>query len=87
MATVWVPALLRDLTGGQARVNVGGETVREVIDNFDQLFPGTRARLIDDDRLNPLVAVAVDGEISSLKLRQPVGENSEIHFVPAISGG
>ncbi len=87
MATVWIPAPMRDLTGGQARVVVPGRTVRQVIANLEVAYPGTRERLMEGDALSPLVAVAVDGEVSGLGLLQPVGESSEVHFVPAVSGG
>jgi sulfur-carrier protein len=87
LPAVWIPALLRDLTGGQQTVRVPGKTVRQVIENLESRYPGIRARLCDGDRLQPSIAVAVDGEISPSGLRQRVQETSEIHFLPAISGG
>ncbi len=87
MPVVWIPSLMRDLTGGQARVTVPGRTVRQVIESLEAAYPGARARLCEGDALEPTIAVAVDGEISSLGLLQPVGEQSEVHFVPAVSGG
>ena len=33
------------------------------------------------------MAVSVDTQVARFGLRQPVGENSEVHFVPAIAGG
>ena len=56
MAEVWVPALLRDLTGGQERVSAAGETVREVIDALEERYPGMRERLCEDGRLRPNIA-------------------------------
>jgi molybdopterin converting factor small subunit len=79
--------LLRDLTNGQRSVSVAGETVRQVIENLEQRFPGLQERLCDEDRLRPGIAVIVDGGTSALKLRQRVQESSEIHFVISISGG
>jgi molybdopterin synthase sulfur carrier subunit len=88
MPVVWIPALLRDVTAGQEQVNVPGETVREVIEHLDERYPGIKERLCDeDDRLRPAIAVAVDGQISRLRLRQPLAGTSEVHFLPAISGG
>jgi molybdopterin synthase sulfur carrier subunit len=87
MATVFVPSLMRDLTGGAARVDVPGGTVRQVVESLEAAFPGTRARLVDGDRLKPEIGVAVDGVMSRLGLRQAVGEQSEVHFLPAVSGG
>jgi len=78
---------MRDLTGGAERVSVSGRTVREAIVGLEALHPGTRARLCVGDDLDPALAVAVDGRISRLGLRQPVDEGTVIRFVPAIEGG
>lgn len=87
MPTVWIPAPLRDLTGGQQKLTVRGATVRQVIDELEQRFPGIRARLCDGNALRSGVAVAVDTQVAPRGLAQPVGENSEVHFLPAIAGG
>lgn len=87
MPTVWIPPLLQKLTGGQEQVQVDGVTVREVIAGLDQAFPGIRDKLCEDDRFRAGIAVAVDGEITPEGLRQKVGPASELHFVPALSGG
>ena len=44
-------------------------------------------RLIAEGKLAPNLAVAIDGEVARMGLLEKVGENSEIHFVPAIGGG
>ncbi len=87
MATVWIPSLLRDLTGGRETVTVPGASVRQVIDELDRLHPGVRDRLCDGDALRPGLAVIVDSEVARLGLLQPVGPDSEVHFLPAIAGG
>ena len=87
MPRVWVPALLRDLTAGHEVVAVPGSRVGEVIDELERLHPGVRARLCDEHGLRPGVAVVVGTEVSRLGLRQPVGPDSEVHFLPAIAGG
>jgi molybdopterin converting factor small subunit len=87
MPVVWVPALMRDLTRGLDRVSVPGQTVAEVIDRLEERYPGVKARLIEEDRLRPSIAVVVDGEVSSRRLRQRLAEDSEVHFLPALSGG
>lgn len=87
MATVWIPPLLQDLTAGQTKLYVGGETVREIIERLEGQFPGITERLCQDDRLKPGIAVVVDSEVSTRGLRQRLTETSEVHFLPAISGG
>ena len=46
-----------------------------------------KERLIEDGGIIPSVSVSVDGEISRVGLLEKVGEESEVHFVPAIGGG
>jgi molybdopterin converting factor small subunit len=87
MADVWIPALLLDLTAGKQRVQVNGESVRQVVYQLESQFPGIKARLLDGDRLRPGIAVIVDGEVSSQGLRHRLLESSEVHFMPALSGG
>lgn len=85
--TVWIPLPLRALTGGHETVRVTGGTVRQVIDALDCLYPGVKGRLCDGEALRPGIAVAVGTQVSSLGLLQPVPEGTEVHFLPALSGG
>jgi molybdopterin synthase sulfur carrier subunit len=87
MPTVWVPALLRELTGGREVIAVPGGTVRDIIDNLDARYPGIRNRLCVGESLRPGMAVAVGTQVARLGLLQPVPEDSEVHFLPAIAGG
>jgi molybdopterin synthase sulfur carrier subunit len=87
MATVWIPALLRDLTNGQETVTAPGATVRQVIDSLDAVYPGIRDRLCDANVLRPGIAVAVDTQLARRGLGEPVADTSEVHFLPAIGGG
>ncbi|HJS18414.1 MAG TPA: MoaD/ThiS family protein [Anaerolineales bacterium] len=87
MPVVGIPSLLRDLTNGQQSLIVEGDTIRDVIDNLDKLYPGLKERLYDGDRLRPSIAVVVDGRTSTLKLREKLQASSEVHFVISISGG
>ena len=87
MPQVWIPALLRDLAGGQQTVHMPGKTVRQVIENLEVQYPGIKARLCQGEKLRSSIIVTVDGEISLLGLRQGLQEASEVHLLPAISGG
>jgi molybdopterin synthase sulfur carrier subunit len=90
MATVWIPSLMRDLAGGRQTVTVDGSTVRQVVRDLEAQFPGIAARLCEDaeeGELSPHVNVAVDGVVSNLGMLEPVGPESEVHFLPAVSGG
>lgn len=88
MATVWIPSLLQALTGGAHTVTVPGRTLRQVINNLDAQFPGLKDRLVDDEGgLVPEIAAAIDGDTEHLGMIQPLDEDSEIQFIPAVSGG
>jgi molybdopterin synthase sulfur carrier subunit len=87
LPTVYIPTLLQNLTGGRSSVNVEGATVRQVIENLEHACPGMRERLLDQDRLRPNISVAVDGEVTPMGLLEPVGSESEVHFIAAIKGG
>ena len=87
MPTVFIPGSMRELTGGQAEIQVRGSTVREIIDELEESHPGVKDWLVEDNRLKANIAVAVDGVITPLGLLQDVEEGSEVHFVAAISGG
>ena len=87
MATVWIPPPLQALTGGQGQVEARGLTVRELIGNLDLQYPGLRERLCQENRLRSGLAVSIDGIIAPEGLRATLQGDSEVHFLPAISGG
>ena len=88
MAVVFVPSLLRKYTDGAEQVTVPGATLRQLIRNLEEAYPGMRQNLLDDSgQLQAGIAVAIDGETNHLGLLEPISENSEIHFIPAIGGG
>ncbi len=87
MATVYIPAPLRNLAQGQTQVVVEGESVRQVLVALGQTFPGLAARLACGEGLAPGLAVSVDGVMTNRGLAAKVGPASEVHFLPAIGGG
>ena len=87
MAVVWIPSLLQSLTDGADTVVVSGTTVGEIIDHLEARFPGVKDRLVQGGEIRPHIAVAIDGDVSPEGLEQDVQESSEIHFIPALSGG
>ena len=89
MAEVWIPPRMQSLTGGRKTVQIAGETVRQIVNNLEKEFPGTKAWLCDEELDDLLlgIAVIVDGESSQLGLLEPVKESSEVHFIPALGGG
>jgi molybdopterin converting factor small subunit len=84
---VWIPSLHRDLTSGAETVKVEGDSIRAVVDALDARYPGMADRLCEDGQIRPYIAVSVNSEISQRGLRERLTEPSEIHFIPALSGG
>ena len=87
MATVFIPPQMRDLTGGVPQVEVEGKTLRQLVQGLEERFPAISERLLEGEVLAPGLAVAIDGELSTLGLFARVGPDSRIHILPAISGG
>ena len=87
MASVFIPTMLQSITGGVKEVHVPGTTVRQIIDGLEGLYPGIKDGLVEEGRMKPNISVAIDGEISTMGLLEKLGDDSEVHFVPAIGGG
>lgn len=81
MATVVFSAELRRHTGGVSSAEVGAGAIRDVIAELARRWPALGAVLARG------VAVAIDGEIISDPMLEPVGARSEVHFLPQIGGG
>jgi molybdopterin converting factor small subunit len=87
LPTIWIPTPIRNLTQGKASVTVAGSSVREAIESLETQYPGVKDRLCDGDKIRPHISVMVDGQISHAKMREKLRDDSEVHFVIAISGG
>ncbi len=87
MATVSIPLLLKDVTGGIRRAEVQGSTIAEVIAALDGLFPGIEARIRDGHRIRPIFAFTIDGVIAARGLETPVGPDSAVDILPVMGGG
>ena len=87
MATIFIPSMLQSLTEGAKKVDCDARTVRQVIERLEELYPGIKDRLVEDGEIRPNLAVAIDGDLAIMGMLEKVGENSEVHFVPAIGGG
>jgi molybdopterin synthase sulfur carrier subunit len=87
MPTIWIPLPMRDLTGGKDVIRIPGKTVGEALSNLEAIYPGVRDRLCQEDDLSPFIALVVDGDVSEMRLYQPLEEDSEVHFLPVMEGG
>lgn len=69
---------------------VRGATVGQALRTVFQTNPGLESYLLDDQgRLRKHVAIFVDGRMIAdrQQLQDPLGENSEIYVLQALSGG
>ena len=90
MTTVLIPTPLRRLTGGQAKVDVPGTTVDEVVHNLEVSYPGMGERLLDGDgKIKRFINVFVnEDEIRTLQGAETVvAAGDRISIVPAMAGG
>ena len=81
MARVFLTSGLSRHTGGVDKLDVDGTSVRELIAALERQFPGV------GEVLTSGVAVAIDGEIVHDAIYEPVPDDAEVHFLPAVSGG
>ena len=79
--------MLQKMTDGAQKGDMEVRNVRQVIERLEEIYPGIKDRLLEDGDIAPNIAVAIDGDVAIMGLLQRVGENSEVHFVPAIGGG
>jgi len=86
-ATVHLPRSLVALFPGAPRqLDAAGSTVAEIIDDLDARIPGLRNRLVDAGPvLRTHINVFVAGRRATLATIVPPG--SEVHVIPAVSGG
>jgi molybdopterin synthase sulfur carrier subunit len=89
-ATVRIPTILRNYTGGVGEVNAEGETLTEVLESLESSHPGIRARILDDTgALRRFVNVYVgDDDVRFIGgLTAKVADGTKISIIPAVAGG
>jgi len=87
MTTVRIPKPMRIYTQDMDVVQAGGKNVRKLINELEKSYPGMKDALVEGDKLRPGVAIVLDGKISQLGLLQPLSQENEVVFIPAITGG
>ena len=87
MATILLPrSLVSLIPAAPRRCEVEAANVAEAIDRLDEVAPGVRNRLLDSGpTIRRHINVFVDGNPASLTT--PLGPESVIHVIPAVSGG
>jgi molybdopterin converting factor small subunit len=80
MAVVHLLGGLSQHTGGLETIEIEAPRVRELVMALTARFPGLDGRLDD-------LAVAIDGVIYNRAPYQKINVDSEVYFVPRVSGG
>ena len=89
---VRLPAILRDLPGSRATVELAGrfDSVSDALDALWRVVPGVRDRVLTETgevREHVQVFVGLESIRFTGGLATAVPEDVEIHIVPAVSGG
>jgi len=90
MSTVFIPSVLRANVGGVKSLELGGGSVRTVVDELIARHPSLGTQLLTDDgELNRFVNVYVNGQdVRYLAgLDTPVAPADEVRLLPAMAGG
>jgi [CysO sulfur-carrier protein]-thiocarboxylate-dependent cysteine synthase len=87
---VRIPPTLRDSVGGAREIDASGSTVRELLADLAERFPGLGSQVLENgNEIAPFVNVYVNNEdVRTLDgLETPVGDGTSVILLPAMAGG
>jgi len=87
---VRIPPTLRDAVGGAREVDASGSTVRELLADLAERFPGLGSQVLENgNEIVPFVNVYVNNEdVRTLDgLETPVSDGTSVILLPAMAGG
>ena len=87
---VRIPPPLQGVTGQRTEVEAEGATLREVLADLEERFPGIASRLYDDDgKLRRFVNLYVNDEDARYLNGEDttVRDGDQVSIIPAIAGG
>ena len=87
---VSVPAALRQFTHDKSKIDMDASTVEEVIMKLDDLFPGLKTFILDEDRsLRRFVNIFVNNDDirSGVGLMTQLRDGDHVQIIPAVAGG
>ena len=90
MTRVRIPPTLRDAVGGAREVDASGSTVRELLADLAERFPGLGSQVLENgNEIAPFVNVYVNNEdVRTLEgLETAVGDTTTVILLPAMAGG
>lgn len=86
---VHIPTPLRQHTQGQAVVEASGGSVKALLDDLGQKYPGVTERIFDNGQVRRFVNIYLnDEDIRYLEnLDTAVKDGDELSIIPAVAGG
>ena len=89
MTKVRIPPTLRAEVGGVREVEAAGATMRDVLDDLAERYPGLGAQILNGGDIAPYVNVYLNSEdVRTLDgLDTPVADGSTVILLPAMAGG
>ena len=90
MTRVRIPPTLRDAVGGTREIDASGSTVRELLADLAERFPGLGSQVLENGtEIAPFVNVYVNNEdVRTLDgLDTAVGDGTSVILLPAMAGG
>jgi cysteine synthase B len=87
---VRIPPTLRDAVGGAREIDASGSTVRELLADLAERFPGLGSQVLENgNEIAPFVNVYVNNEdVRTLDgLETAVGDTTTVILLPAMAGG
>lgn len=90
MIRVKLPTILRKHAGGEALVDAHGATLRDLLTDLEQRYPGITKNVVSEDGgLHRFINVYVnDEDVRYLgSLETPVKDGDTVSLLPAVAGG
>ncbi len=87
---VHVTSVIRNAVGGQRELSADGDSVREVLRNIDERYPGFRSQVMDEEgQLHRFVNIYLnDEDIRYLKgADTELRDGDQMSILPALAGG
>lgn len=86
---IHIPTPMRQHTDGQAVVEAGGTSIKDLLDNLGKKYPALTGRLFENGQVRRFVNVYLnDEDIRYLdSLNTPVKDGDEVSIIPAVAGG
>jgi molybdopterin converting factor small subunit len=72
---------LREIAGSDAEIEIDASNVRDLLRELETHVPGISQKVEDG------LSIALDGDIIQDPMLEPIGPNTEVHFLPPIRGG